>query len=154
MKQLAFKFWVALWIAALVWIVITGPFSWLSIVVTGMFILFLSWWGYTQVYPQINWGEPFDYWMAFNVILFFGCMMCFVTPCLYKLEEFLKWDTWCELMILGWLTSILYGLVYTILKEHKSIGKFWIGIIVFLILLVGFMLVSSILGFFFKVYLV
>lgn len=154
MKQKLFKLWVALWIAVLLWIVISNPFSWLPLAVTGMFVLFLGWFGYVQVYPQIDWEETFDYRMAFNVILFFGCMMCFLTPCLYKLEESLKWDTWCQLMVLGWLASILYGLTYTLIKEHRILGGFWIGVIVTLILLVGFIFVSSVLGFFFNIYLV
>ena len=154
MKQLAFKLWVALWIAALVWIVISNPFSWLPLVVTGMFALFLGWFGYVQVYPQIDWEEAFDYRMAFNVILFFGTMMAFFIPCLYHLDEALQWDNWCQFMVLGWLFSILYGLIYTLIKEYRILGGFWIGVIATLILLVGFMFVSSILGFFFKVYLI
>ena len=154
MKQKLFKLWIALWIAVLIWIVINNPFSWLSLMVTTMFIVFLSWWGYTQVYPQIDWEEAFDYRMAFNVILFFGTMMAFIIPCLYHLDEALKWNDWCQLMVLGWLASILYGLGYLLLKEHRIMSKFWIGVIIVLILLIGFVLISSVLGFFFKVYLV
>lgn len=154
MKQKLFKCWVALWIAVLVWIVISNPFSLLSFAVTTMFALFLGWFGYVQVYPQIDWEDKFDFRMALNVILFFGTMMAFFVPCLYHLDEALQWDNWCQFMVLGWLSSILYGLIYILIKEHRILGKFWIGVIIVLIFLVGFVFVSSALGFFFNIYLV
>ena len=154
MKKNLFKCWVAMWIVAILVVVILNSPAWLPSIVAAMFILFLFWFGYKQVYPQIDWEDKFDYRLAFNVILFFGTMMAFIVPCLYHWDEALQWDNWCQIMVLGWLSSILYGLGYILLKEYKIIGKFWIGIITILILLIGFVFVSSILGFFFNIYLV
>lgn len=147
-----FKGWVGLWIVMLVGIIALTPFSLLAIGVMCLFVCFLIWFGYFQVYPQICWDDVYDYGMAYNVIMFFGTMMAFILPCLYKIDAVLKWNNWCQWMVVFWLVSILLGIIAIYVKERKQMGK-WKYAMVVVICLVAFTLLMACLGFFFNIYL-
>lgn len=149
--QKLFKLFVGIWIAILIGIVFCNPFSYLPVGVMILGVIFLAWFGYFQVAPQVDWYDWFDWSTAYGVITFFGSAFSFILPCLYKLEVALEWDNWSQWMLLIWLAVILYVLIATLIKQYRSMGA-WRFLVMGMILLVATMLVLSCLGFFFHIY--
>lgn len=147
-----FKGWTGLWISILIGIIALTPFSSLAFGVMCIFVSFLIWFGYFQVYPQIDWEDRYDYIMAYDVIMFFGAMMAFILPCLYQIDSALEWNDWCQWMVLLWLVSILIGLGILYYKECRQMGK-WKYVVIIIWCVVAFTFVMSCLGFFFNIYL-
>ena len=149
--QKLFKLFVGIWIAILVGIVFCNPFNYLPVGVMILGVIFLAWFGFIQVAPQVNWYDWFDWSMGYCVVSFFGSALAFILPCLYELEVSLKWNDWSQWMLLIWLVTILYGLIATLVKQYRSIGA-WRFLIIGMILLVAAMFILSCLGFFFHIY--
>ena len=136
MKSKIFNIWIAMWMILVMSITIFNPFELFPLLVMGIFLFFLTWFGYQTVAPQVDWSDWYDWVSAFNVIMFFGSLMAFVLPCLYEVEIAHLWDTWNRWMILIWLISINISLGTSLYKEYSSSGKWSLILIAMLAIMV------------------
>ena len=150
MKRKIFKVWIAMWCVILMGTMFTSSFAWLPVLVAVGGILFLLWFGLSQVCPQVDWDDISDVLMAYSAIGFFGTMFGFIVPCLYELNEALEWNDWCQWMVLGWMLSILVSLGTLLVTEYK-IMKGWKYAVAAIFLVVLFAFIMSLLGFLFNV---
>lgn len=149
MKQLnqkLFKIWIGLWVIIFMIPTIFNQFAWLPIGLLAGFSAFLLWWGLAQVYPQIDWGDSFDWGMAYVAITFFGSMMAFLLPFSYGYEQSLSWNNWCQVFVLIWLLSVIIALILTLKEGWNSLANVWQILISILLILFTIIFVSSLLG--------
>ena len=149
MKQLnqkLFKIWIGLWIIIFMIPTIFNQFAWLPIGLLVGFSAFLLWWGLTQVYPQIDWGDSFDWGMAYVAITFFGSMMAFLLPFSYGYEQSLSWNNWCQVFVLIWLLSVIIALILTLKEGWNTIGKGWKTTIIVVLVIIICTFILSLLG--------
>ena len=131
--------WILLWAALIMLPTILSPFSLMPICIMGIFVTFLAYWGYRELCPAVDWESPFDWGMAYVAVSFLGSMMAFLIPCLYEFDIMCKWSTWCEVMIMAWLFTIVVGgqnlYRHESLKQHKMLllGVTVLALIAFLI---------------------
>lgn len=152
MKRTIYKIHTLVWVILIMVTTIWSPFQWLPMCVMVGFVLFLVWFTYTQVYKQLNWNSTSDIICANAAVSFFGSMMSFLVPCLYKMETMLKWDNWCQYMVLIWMLSILISLGTLLITDHKTMGG-WKYPVIAVFGLVLFAFTISILGIF-NIYLI
>lgn len=127
MKQKIFKMWVFMWAVIIMVPTIFTHFALTPIAFMICWETFILWFGYSRVYPRVDWESLYDIGMAYNVVSFFGSMFAFILPCLYRLETSQSWNTWCTGFNLLWLLlSVLLSTgSYLEVKDSKTAWK-WV----------------------------
>lgn len=142
-----FKLWIGLWVACIMLPTVLSPFSWLPFLLMIGFSAFILWFGLKRVCPEIYWDDTFDTGMAFTTISFLSSMMAFLVPCSYGIEESLKWNNWCQVMVLCFLASVVAVFVLILKNDSKNMGAWRYVIFVALCFIVA-AFVMALLGMF------
>jgi len=147
MKEKIFKLWIALWVMCIMLPTVLSSFSWLPFLLMIGFSAFIFWFGLKRVCSEIYWDDIFDTGMAFTTIAFLSSMMAFLIPCSYGLEESLRWNDWCQVMVLFFLASVIAAFALILKYDSKSMGAWKYVIFVALCVIVA-AFVMALLGMF------